>query len=219
MQQTPAPAAPAAPVVAPEAPTAAQMLDAQKAMRNELDRQLDQQQELREDITDELQQTSAGSPERAGLEARLKVVDTRIADLDQQLAEANARVAQASAVLGAIVPPPPRPIIQRSGPPEEVFILGSVFVIFVLMPLAVGFARRLWKRSATAVMEMPREMAERFTRLEQAVDAVAVELERVGEGQRFVTNLFAEQGQRALGGGAADPLAVRQREPVGQARP
>jgi len=97
--------------------------------------------------------------------------------------------------------------------------MGGMFIIFVMMPLAVGFARRMWKRSAAAVAELPKDLAERFTRLEQAVDAVAIELERVGEGQRFVTNLFAEQGQRALGAAAADPLEVRQREAVRQGRP
>jgi hypothetical protein len=35
---------------------------------------------------------------------------------------------------------------------------------------------------------------DREKRLEQAIDAIAVELERVGEGQRFVTRLLAERG-------------------------
>jgi hypothetical protein len=75
----------------------------------------------------------------------------------------------------------------------------------------------MWKRSATAMMEIPRELTERLTRLEQAVDAVAVELERVGEGQRYVTNLFADQG-RALGSGPAEPIALQERESIHQGR-
>lgn len=35
---------------------------------------------------------------------------------------------------------------------------------------------------------------DRLKRLEQAVDSIAVELERVGEGQRYVTKLLAERG-------------------------
>lgn len=216
MSQTPAPQAP---VVAQQAPTAAQMLEAARAMRSEVHDQLDRQQELRQDLRRELDRIAPGAPERAGLEARLKEVDARISALDQQLVTADARVADAAGVPGAIVPPPPRPVIQRSGPPEEVFVLGGMFIFFVLMPLAVGYARRVWKRSATAITELPKEWAERFTRLEQAVDAVAVELERVGEGQRFVTNLFAEQGTRALGAGPAEPVPARERETVRQARP
>jgi hypothetical protein len=34
---------------------------------------------------------------------------------------------------------------------------------------------------------------ERFTRLEQAVEAVAIEVERISEGQRFVTRVLAER--------------------------
>ena len=33
---------------------------------------------------------------------------------------------------------------------------------------------------------------ERIGRIEQAVESVAEEVERIGEGQRFVTKLFAE---------------------------
>lgn len=200
-----------------QAPTAAQMYEAARALRRELTNQLDTQTELRDDLQRQMSGLAPGTTERVGLETRLKEVDGRIASLDQQLTVANQRVADAAAIPGAIVPPAPPP--PRSGPPDEVFVLGGMFVFFVMMPLAIGYARRLWKRSATAVAELPREWGERFTRLEQAVDAVAIELERVGEGQRFVTNLMAEQSQHALGAVPARPLEVRQREAVQQVRP
>ena len=131
---------------------------------------------------------------------------------------ADQRVAQAAAVPGATFEPP-RPVINRQGPPEEVFMLGGMFIFFVMMPLAIGWARRLWKRAAVAVStDMPAELTDRLSRMEQAIDAVAVELERVGEGQRYVTRVFSEQ-QRALGAGAAEPLDVRQREAIQQSRP
>jgi hypothetical protein len=37
------------------------------------------------------------------------------------------------------------------------------------------------------------ELEARLRRLEQAVDAIAVEVERVGEGQRFVTKLLGDR--------------------------
>jgi len=37
---------------------------------------------------------------------------------------------------------------------------------------------------------------ERFARLEQAVDAIALEVERISEGQRFTTKLLSEQARR-----------------------
>jgi hypothetical protein len=39
---------------------------------------------------------------------------------------------------------------------------------------------------------------ERFARLEMAVEAIAVEVERISEGQRFTTRLLNEQAQRAV---------------------
>ena len=221
LQTSAIPAPPTAPVVAGTQPpaTAVQMLEAARAFRNELRNQLDRAEERREDLAQALTQTpSSDAAARAGLEARLKDTDARIVSLDQQIAAAEQRVAEAAAVPGATFEPP-RPIINRTGPPEEAFVVGGLFIFFVMMPLAVGFARRLWKRAAVAVSaEMPAELTDRLNRLEQAVDAVAVELERVGEGQRYVTKVFSEQ-QRALGAGAAEPLEVRQREAVQPARP
>jgi hypothetical protein len=38
-----------------------------------------------------------------------------------------------------------------------------------------------------------RELASRLTQLEQSIDAVAIEIERVGDGQRIMTDRFAER--------------------------
>ena len=41
------------------------------------------------------------------------------------------------------------------------------------------------------------EMALRLARIEQAVDATAVEVERISEGQRFTTKLLVEKGHQS----------------------
>lgn len=41
------------------------------------------------------------------------------------------------------------------------------------------------------------EIADRLARLDTAVDSMAVEVERISEGQRFVTKLLAERGTNA----------------------
>lgn len=41
------------------------------------------------------------------------------------------------------------------------------------------------------------EIAQRLGRLEQAVDATAVEVERISEAQRFTTKLLVEKGHQA----------------------
>ena len=195
------------------------MLEAARAQRSELRNQLERAEDQREELASDLSQTSSGDAvARAGIEQRIRETDARISSLDKEIAAADQRVAQAAAVPGATIEPV-RPIIRQSGPPEEFFVLSGVFIIFVMMPIAVAYARRLWKRGAVSVSsEMPAEMTDRLNRMEQAIDAVAVELERVGEGQRYVTRVFTEQ-QRALGGGAAEPLEVRQREAIRQSRP
>jgi hypothetical protein len=43
---------------------------------------------------------------------------------------------------------------------------------------------------------------QRLARLEQAVDAIALEIERISEGQRFTTRLLSEQSRRASESGA-----------------
>ena len=45
----------------------------------------------------------------------------------------------------------------------------------------------------------PGELSGRLTNLERSIDAIAVEVERVGEGQRFMTRLFTEKHDREKG--------------------
>ena len=53
--------------------------------------------------------------------------------------------------------------------------------------------------AAPAPALMSGEVMERMTAIERAVEAVAIEVERLGEGQRFVVQLLDAQGKRALG--------------------
>jgi hypothetical protein len=186
------------------APSASAIYEGLKAQRNELNDQLQQLQNTRQGINNELEDRAASAPQRPGLEARLKDVDGRIMAVDQMLAGNATQIAQAAAIPGAVVEQP-RPINQ--GPPEDAYALGGIFMIIVFLPLSIAFARRIWRRSAAVVTSFPRELADRLSRMEQAVEATAVEVERIGEGQRFLTRLFTEgEGARAIGAGAAQPL-------------
>jgi hypothetical protein len=168
-------------------------------------------QNTRQRINNELEDMPSTAPQRPGLEARLKDVDTRISAVDQMLAGNAAQIAQAAAVPGAVVQPPER-IVQ--GPPEDVYVLSGLFMVIVLLPLSIALSRRIWRRSAAVVTSIPREIAERLSRMEQAVEATAVEVERIGEGQRFLTRLFTEgEGARAIGSGAAQPLERKLTKP------
>ncbi|MDP9280446.1 MAG: hypothetical protein M3P00_13595 [Gemmatimonadota bacterium] len=207
---TPAPSQ-TAPVLAAgtrSAPSAAAIYEGFKAQHNELSKQLEDLESTRSDLASELQRTAANAPERKGLEARLTDVDSRITTVDQMLASNAAQIASASAIPGAVIEPPQ---IIRNGPPEEAYIVGTIFMFVFLLPISIAFARRIWRRSAAVVTSFPREIADRLSRMEQAVEATAVEVERIGEGQRFLTRLFTEgEGARAIGAGAVQPLERKQ---------
>jgi hypothetical protein len=193
------------------APSPSAIYEGFRAQRNELNGQLEALQNTRQGINNELEDMPSTAPQRPGLEARLKDVDTRISAVDQMLAGNAAQIAQAAAVPGAVVQPPER-IIQ--GPPEDVYVLIGLFMVIVLLPLSIALSRRIWRRSASIVTSIPREIAERLSRMEQAVEATAVEVERIGEGQRFLTRLFTEgEGARAIGSGAAQPLERKLTKP------
>jgi hypothetical protein len=163
--------------------------------RRELRETRESVEEQREELSGQLQDPMVTGANRAGLEARIQRLDARLIELDGQIATADAEVAATAGVPGAYVPEPQH---IDTGPPEEVFVIPIVFTIFVLGPLSVAYARRIWKRTGTAVAQIPHAMAERFGRLEQAVDAIAVEVERISEGQRFMTKLFADGNMRAI---------------------
>lgn len=57
--------------------------------------------------------------------------------------------------------------------------------------LGVGAQRLMARRALSAQAALGDD---REAHLEQAIDAIAVELERVGEGQRFVAKLLKERG-------------------------
>jgi hypothetical protein len=189
-----------------------------QAQARELRNQSDRLERRHDEIAREIRNTPLTEGAiRKGLETRLAEVDGRIVDLEKQIGGADAQVARAAAIPGAVQPDRPPP---RNGPPDEVFIIPVVFIMFVLFPLTIAFARRLWRRGAVAVSAIPTELMERLGRLETAVDSVALEVERIGEGQRFVSRLFAEGGARHLGAGAAQPVeaAAREAVPVGAAQ-
>jgi hypothetical protein len=204
-QAVPAPPTPPTPpriTVAgvPGGPTA--VYRAQVAMRKELGDQLEHLQDTRRELSARLQDPETAGADKAGLEARIAATDARIAAVDKQIAAADADVARAAGVPGAVVEEPPQ--FERSGPPEEAFVIGGLFIVCAVLPISIAFARRIWRRSAGAVTALPQEMMDRLTRLDQAVDAIAVEVERIGEGQRFMTRVLAEKSPAAAALGAAE---------------
>lgn len=68
-------------------------------------------------------------------------------------------------------------------------------------PLVRAFARKLELEGQQP--RIPKEVADRLARMEQALDSVAVEVERISEAQRFTTRLLSEraESQASIGAG------------------
>jgi hypothetical protein len=222
-QGTTAPAAPvAAPVTAPvvaQAPSAlpgvpgapagtpSQVYRALRAQRSVLGDQMDEVQSLRRDIVNQMQEQNLPQAVKASLEKRLASTDDRIASLDKQIAASDQAVAQAAAVPGATVQAPSAP---RTNPdPDMVAGLTFTFLLVIAIPITIAYARRIWRRSARTEVRLPPEMVERMEGLERGVEAIALEVERIGEGQRFLTQAMVERGEvRAVGAGERVPERV-----------
>jgi hypothetical protein len=76
--------------------------------------------------------------------------------------------------------------------PDAPFVL-AVLSIIALTILGVV---RMWVRRGTPAdpaLKRLREIEDRLARIEQAVDAIAIEIERISEAQRFQTKLLADR--------------------------
>jgi hypothetical protein len=189
-------------------PMSARELNALKAQREELSSQLQSVDSRRSKLLSQLRQTEDPTAVK-GLEDRLALLDKRQLQLESDLAQTGQQLSSVPAGLFAGVGSPAVFGGLGSG---QVVAISIISIIFILGPLAVGFARTLWKRPSAPALPPAAltETAQRLERLEGAVDSIAIEIERISEGQRFVTKLLSE-GQRApaIGAGQRSPDPVR----------
>ena len=177
---------------------------------SEIGNQLESARDQRNEIVEHLQ---GGAPEgRAGIERQLEVVDQRIVQLEQDLTATQRALTGASPeLLSQVALQDERRQSQRAGNDEDEVGVAA-FTAGVLLTLLATFVRRRFRRRVDARRQGVVPTGEddpRYERLAQAVDAIAVEVERIGEGQRFVTQLLSQQDSRALSSRTADMLDGR----------
>ncbi len=189
------------------APRTARELDALKARRGELSDQLQSVDSRRSKLLSQLRQVRDPTATQ-GLEARLALLDARQLQLESDLQQTGQQLSSTAA--GLIASTSDAPVFSGLGS-KQVMALSILSIIFIFFPLATGIGRAIFKRSARpgpppAVFT---ETAQRLERLEASVDAIAVEIERVSEGQRFVTKLLSgAQPAPVLGAGQRTPEKV-----------
>jgi hypothetical protein len=198
---------PGSDVITIPTPRTARDIDALKARREELSSQLQSVDSRRSKLISQLKQTSDPTAIK-GLESRLSLLDARQLQLESDIQQTGQHLTSPAAGLLASTA---APVFGGLGQ-RDVMTLSVLSILFIFFPLAFGAARAMWKRSsrpapAPAVFT---ETAQRLERLEASVDAIAIEIERISEGQRFVTKLLSE-GQPApmLSAGQRTPETVR----------
>jgi hypothetical protein len=196
-----------------QTPMTAREVQALQARRRVLSEQLNSADGRRKELS-RLVKNATGA-DKAGLEQRIGVLDARLARLENDIDETGKLLASAPAALTSDAP------TFAFGPNttnkmEDVIPIVAILSVFVLFPIAISIARNIWRRGSLPRAAGPdRESAQRLERMEQAMDAIAIEIERVSEGQRFVTRLLSDQ-HKTLALGAVEPTAEPARIPMGE---
>src|SRR5688572_29565970 len=192
---TPVPGQPSLFEINPQGPTrplTQQEVNIIRSQRSEMSEQLQSAQNRRERVLDELRNAPAGT--EAGLQQQYQVLSDRIVAIENDI-EASGRVLRTGQVPAEMVLVPPRGSLNsgnRTDDAERAAALG----VTILIPIVAIYMWRAWRRKRRGggrrVAEISAEQDSRFERLEQAVDAIALEIERVGEAQRYQAKLLTE---------------------------
>jgi hypothetical protein len=198
--------------------------------RSELRRQFESNTEHRSLLSAQLLESHEPATRR-DLEARIREQDARTARIDQQLTQIDDAISaslangisadRAPQVMPAMPAMPAIPTLppMMPGRARKGEIANAMFaeaLVFVLV--GVIFWRSARRRGPASVMRLPPEESARLEQLQRNVDVIALEVERISEGQRYVTKLLSEK-QPALGAGAAQdiPAARRDAQPARKA--
>jgi hypothetical protein len=167
-----------------------------RALRDEISSQLSNVTGRRADLANQLRGAAPGV-DKAGLEGRIALLDKRILDLEGTLNATGFQVAAARGQ-GVTVDPPPLP--GNAPDRDQITAIAIVFTVVVLAPLAWAWARAILRRSTKMAEQPSQHLMQRLDRMEEGIETIALEVERISEGQRFVTKVIGES--------RGEPLAI-----------
>jgi|SRR5687768_1121170 hypothetical protein len=204
----------------PGGPLTARDVQALRQRGSELSRQLTSANNRRNELSNALE--DAEGVNRQGIEQRIAQLDQRIMSIEADIAHNGRLLASAPPsslpVSTETRPGSPAPFGMNPGQLTAVSIVGTIFVLF---PMSIAMARNIWRRGSRQVAPpVSLESAQRMERLEQAVDAISIEVERISEGQRFMTRLLTEGSAPALSVGQkmAEPVRLPDRDSLRASR-
>jgi hypothetical protein len=187
-------------------PTTATELRLLRQRRGEISDQIQNVSSRREDIAEQL--NDAHPAARPGLQDRLRVLDDRIVQLEKELDVTGLALRNAPAALIASTQAPD-PNIFANKIIDDVVPIVAILSVFVFAPMALAASRFIWRKAGSPQKNPAVDQASqaRLDQLQAAVDTIAIEVERISEGQRFVTKLLSEKSG-AVGPGPAEPARV-----------
>jgi hypothetical protein len=166
--------------------------------------------EVRRDQLNEQRRELGADVDKSKINQQLAELQHEITTSHLQIEATNKAIhdletAREFARVGVTVQPPRDREIDAALERERMVGAG---VMLVLLPLVLAFARRLWHRGGPRPA-VDLEQSPRLQRMEQAIESIAHEVERIGEAQRFTTKLLTERQPDA----AARIPAPPRREP------
>ena len=129
------------------------------------------------------------------------------ATADARRAASEASRAAREAQLNVPQVPPGTPVVIQRGPSFErdmpprvkdvsIAFFWTLAVIIIGLPIVRAIARKI-ERGRPAPSPIPPQMQAQMEQLMQSVDAIAIEVERISESQRFAAKMLAEKKPEA----------------------
>ncbi|HKH93676.1 MAG TPA: hypothetical protein VKA54_17870 [Gemmatimonadaceae bacterium] len=152
---------------------------------------------------------------RLGADVAPGAIDKQLADAEHELASTRIQLESMNEQIGDLeterdmarafnMAPPPGGHIAMTAPPPDALTANRVELergaaiggFLLLVPFVIAYARRIWHRSGPQHVNV--EDSPRLQRMEQAIESIALEVERIGEAQRFTTKLLADRQPDAV---------------------
>ena len=198
-----------------------------QAQRGELQAQQGELARRRNQLDEQRHQASG--PARAQLEARIAEIDARTVRLDAQIQQVNDRIVETMARLSdespvvvevpqIRIPPINIPNIpamnfpQRRGP--DMGQIGGMMAAEAVLLALIGFVfwRVGMKRMREQFERIFSTQSQQLTQLQQAMDVIGIEVERISEGQRYVAKVLTEGSPEGAAPGARKELSPASRQ-------
>ncbi len=83
---------------------------------------------------------------------------------------------------------------RQTSSPLPLYLSGGALALVALsVGVALAYARRLRRETVARIERFHADVRTELQKLTNGVDSMSVELERIGEGQRFVTKALVEK--------------------------